>query len=345
MKALVLEEKGRLSLREIDLPTSLGDDDVRIDMKAVGICGSDLHFYTHGRIGPYIVNSPMVLGHEAAGIVTEVGSNVTSLSVGDRVCMEPGIPDWTSVQSRKGLYNLDPAVHFWATPPAHGCMCPSVVHPANLTFKLPEAVSYMEGAFVEPLAVGVQAADKAAIKPGMTALVHGAGTIGIMTAFAALAGGCSKVLITDVQQEKLDIAGGYDGIVPINVAHESSVDAVLRETDGAGIDRVFEASGNAKACARMFDEVCPGGAVIMIGMHQAPVALDIVAAQIKEIRIETVFRYANVFDRTVALLAAGKIDVKPLISKTYPFESSIEAYDFAAQGNPDVVKVQILFDN
>lgn len=345
MKALVLEEKNKLSLREIDLPQELGEHDVRIQLKAVGICGSDLHFYTHGRIGPYVVNAPMVLGHEAAGQVVEIGSAVRNLSVGDRVCMEPGIPDWRSDEARQGQYNLDPSVHFWATPPAHGCMCPSVVHPANLTFKLPDDVSYQEGAFVEPLAVGVQAANKAQIQPGMTALVHGAGTIGIMTAFAALAGGCSKVLITDVQQQKLDIAGNFEGIVPINVGAEKSIDAVLRETDGKGVDLVFEASGNKHAYTQIFEEVRPGGRVVLIGISQEPIPLDLVAAQIKEVQIATVFRYANVFDRTVALLASGKIDVKPLISKTYDFEDSIAAYEFAARGNPDVVKVQILFSS
>jgi len=141
MKALVLEKKLDIQLRDIDMPQQLGANDVRIDMKAVGICGSDLHFYLHGKIGPFVVEEPMVLGHEGAGIITEVGSAVKHLAVGDRVCMEPGIPDWSSDVSREGLYNLDPSVRFWATPPAHGCTCTSLVHPANLTFRLPEGVS------------------------------------------------------------------------------------------------------------------------------------------------------------------------------------------------------------
>ena len=161
-------------------------------MRAVGVCGSDVHFYEHGNIGPFVVRAPMVLGHEGAGVVVAVGSNVTSLKPGDRVCMEPGIPDWSSRASRNGHYNLDPKVRFWATPPIHGCLTPEVIHPANLTFKLPDNVSMAEGALVEPLAVGMQAATKAHVTPGAIGAVVGCGTIGIVTALAALAAGCAR---------------------------------------------------------------------------------------------------------------------------------------------------------
>ena len=193
MRALVLEEKGRLALRDIDLPQDLGPQDVRIRTHTVGVCGSDVHYYTHGKIGPFVVNAPMVLGHEASGTVIEVGAGVTALQVGDRVCMEPGIPDPASRASRLGIYNVDPAVTFWATPPVHGCLAPEVVHPAGFTFKLPDQVSFAEGAMVEPFAVGMQAALRARIQPGDVGVVTGAGPIGMMVALAALAGGCSKV--------------------------------------------------------------------------------------------------------------------------------------------------------
>src|SRR5215510_3784860 len=178
MKALVLEEKHKLSLRDFSLDEPLGPHDVRIALRAVGVCGSDVHYYQHGSIGPFVVREPMVLGHEAAGVVTEVGSAVTTLKAGDRVCMEPGIPDPNGRATRLGLYNLDPAVRFWATPPVHGCLTPYVVHPAAYTFKLPDNVSFAEGAMVEPLAVGTHAAVKAKIKPGDVAVVMGAGPIG-----------------------------------------------------------------------------------------------------------------------------------------------------------------------
>jgi len=162
MKALVLESKHNLSLRDfpIERDEVLGPHDVRIQMHTVGICGSDVHYYTHGHIGDFVVRAPMILGHEASGTVIETGSAVTTLTPGDRVCMEPGIPDPNSRATRLGLYNIDPAVRFWATPPVHGILRPTVVHPAAFTFKLPDAVSFAEAAMVEPLAVGDQGADQ-----------------------------------------------------------------------------------------------------------------------------------------------------------------------------------------
>ena len=189
MEALVLEEKQQLAVRKIEIFEPMGPRDVRIALRNVGICGSDLHYFTHGQIGPFVVREPMVLGHEGSGQVIEVGSDVHELAAGDRVCMEPGIPDTTSAASRLGAYNLDPSLRFWATPPVHGITRSTVVHPADYTFKLPDNVSYAEGAMVDPLAVGMHAATRAAIEPGDVALVIGAGTIGMMTVLSALAGG------------------------------------------------------------------------------------------------------------------------------------------------------------
>ena len=341
MRALVLERQRELSLREIDLPRTLGPGDVRIKIDTVGVCGSDVHYYTHGRIGPFVVKEPMVLGHEAAGTVVETGPGVTSLKPGDRVCMEPGIPDLTSKASKLGLYNVDPSVVFWATPPVHGCLTPEVVHPAGFTFKLPDNVSFAEGAMVEPFAVGLQAAVKARIQPGDFAVVIGAGPIGIMAALAALAGGCSRVLISDLLPEKLAIAERYPGITGVNIRETKLADAVAAATGGWGADVVFEASGSPRAYPGIFDAVRPGGCLVVIGMPVEPVAVDLVAAAAKEVRIETVFRYANVYDRAIAMIASGKVDLKPLISHTYGFEDSITAFERAAEGRPADVKLQI----
>lgn len=342
MPALVLEKTKQLSIREIPLPDKLGPHDVRIAIHTVGICGSDVHYYQHGAIGPFVVREPMVLGHEASGKVVEVGAAVKTLKVGDRVCMEPGIPDLNSKATRLGIYNLDPAVRFWATPPVHGCLTPHVVHPEAFTFKLPDNVSFAEGAMVEPLAVGMHAANKAQIKPGDLAVVIGAGPIGMVTALAALAGGCSRVIMADVQQPKLDLAATLGPITPVNVQKEKLVDVVNKLSDGWGADIVFEASGNAKAAASVFEALCPGGRVIFIGMPGGPIQFDVVAAQIKEARIETIFRYAHVYPRALALMGSGKIDVKPLITDSFDFVESIKAFDYACNMKPTSVKAQIV---
>lgn len=342
MKALVLEEKGKLSLREFDIPGTLGPRDVRIRIHTVGICGSDVHYYTHGKIGHFIVDAPMVLGHEAAGTVIETGAEVTHLRPGDRVCMEPGIPDPTSRAAKLGIYNVDPAVTFWATPPVHGCLTPEVIHPAAFTYKLPDNVSFAEGAMVEPFAIGMQAALRARIQPGDIAVVTGAGPIGMMVALAALAGGCARVIVADLAQPKLDIIGAYDGIETVNIRNRPLAEAVAQATDGWGADVVFECSGAAPAILTMHQLARPGGAIVLVGMPVDPVPVDIVGLQAKELRVETVFRYANVYDRAIALIASGKVDLKPLISASIPFADSIAGFDRAVEARETDVKLQIV---
>lgn len=341
MLALVLERKDELSLRDIDLPETVGPDDVKIAIHTVGVCGSDVHYYTHGAIGSFVVREPMVLGHEAAGTIVEVGEKVRNLKVGDRVCMEPGVPNLASRASKLGIYNVDPDVRFWATPPVHGVLTPEVVHPAAFTYKLPDTVSFAEGAMVEPFAVGLQAATRARITPGDVAAVIGCGPIGIMTALAALAGGCSQVFVSDLSAPKLEIAGQYPGIVPVDITKRPLADVLTEATEGWGADVVFEASGSPKAFQGMFDLVRPGGAVVLVGLPVEPIAFDVPAAIVKEARIETVFRYANNFDRAVNLIASGKVDLKPLITETFDFKDSIAAFDRAAKGLPADVKLQI----
>jgi len=342
MEALVLEKKDVLALRDFDVAETLGPHDVRIALRTVGICGSDVHYYTHGAIGQFIVREPMILGHEASGVVVEVGDAVTNLKAGDRVCMEPGIPDPNSKATLQGMYNLDPAVRFWATPPVHGILRPTVVHPAAFTFKLPDNVSFAEGAMVEPVAVGMHAATKARIKPGDVAIVMGAGPIGMVTALAALAGGCSQIIMTDVQQPKLDLAATLGPITPVNIARENLKAIVDEMTDDWGANLVFECSGNEKAAASVFAPLCPGGAVVYVGIPLQPIAYDVAAAMVKEARVEHVFRYAHVYPRAIALMASGKLDVKPLITDTFRFADSVEAFDFAVNMPPTSVKAQIV---
>lgn len=345
VQALVLERQHELAIRDIDLPLEMGRDEVKIAVHTVGICGSDVHYYTHGKIGPFIVDAPMVLGHEAAGTVVAVGEDVAGLKPGDRVCMEPGIPDAHSKASRLGLYNVDPAVRFWATPPVHGCLTPHVVHHASYTFKLPDSVSFAEGAMVEPFAVGLQAAAKAGIAPGDFGVVIGAGPIGIMVALAALAGGCSRVLIADLMPEKLAIAARYTGIVPVNVLEQSLADAVNAQSDGWGADVVFEASGSPRAYETLMELPRPGGAVVMVGLPVDPVPFDVSLASVREIRFKSVFRYAHQYDRAIAMFASGKVDLKPLITETFDFKDAVQAFDRAAEGRVDDVKLQIVLGN
>lgn len=339
--ALVLEKRQQLALRDIDLPLQVGPRAVKIRIHTVGVCGSDVHYYQHGSIGPFVLNEPMVLGHEASGTVVEVGADVSHLKPGDRVCMEPGVPQFDSPATMRGLYNLDPAVSFWATPPVHGCLTQFVVHPAAFTFRLPDNVSFAEGAIVEPLATGVQAATKAGMKPGDVAVVIGAGTIGSLTVLSALAAGASRVIVADVVPEKLKAFAGNPAVTTVNVRSANLVDIVKVATEGWGADVVFEASGSARAYDNIIDLLCPNGCLVVVGMPVERIALDVVAMQTKEVRIESVFRYANVFPRAIALISSGQIDVKPFISRKFSFENSIQAFEEAARAIPGDTKIQI----
>lgn len=343
MKSLVLEKKLDLSLRDypIEAEERMGPRDVRIKLHTVGICGSDVHYYTHGKIGVFEVKAPMILGHEASGTVIEAGAEVRSLKVGDRVCMEPGIPDPHSRATRLGMYNIDPAVRFWATPPVHGILRPTCVHPEAFTFKLPDNVSFAEGAMVEPLAVGIHAATKARIKPGDNALVMGAGPIGLVTVLSALAAGCARVFVTDVDDRKLEIAASLGPVTPINILKEDMARRIYRETDDWGVEAVFEASGNPKAAASIFQALCPGGCVVIIGGQSEPIAYDGGAAMVREARVENIFRYAHVFPRCVGMIASGAIDVKPLITRGFEFKDSVRAFEIAASAPAGDVKMQI----
>jgi D-xylulose reductase len=346
MKAIFLEEKGVLSPGEFDDSLEImGSDDVRIKIHTVGVCGSDLHYYKHGHLGRYVVKEPLILGHEASGEVLEVGANVTTLEPGDRVCMEPGVPDPKSKAYREGNYNLDLTMRFWAAPPDHGVLRESVVHPADFTYKLPENVSYGEGALVEPLAVGMHAATKAEIKPGDIALVIGAGTIGAVTTLAALAGGCSLVILADIVQEKLDMVSPLGSIVPVNVTKENLTDVVFDLTNGWGADIIFEASGSQAAGSMILDPLCPGGRVMYIGVPEKPVAIDMAYAIYKEARIQSIRTYAHVFPRALALMESGKLNLKPLITDIYSFSDGIEAFDYACNPRPTSIKVQIVMDS
>ncbi|EGD73969.1 xylitol dehydrogenase [Salpingoeca rosetta] len=355
-RALVLNKVDDLELREIDVDEPFTDDDVRIDIHKVGICGSDIHYYEHGSIPPFYVNEPMILGHEASGIVTEVGKNVTHLKVGDRVCMEPGVPDFRSDITLAGKYNLDPNVRFWATPPAdyatqingagspwkagHGCLRPSVVHPGAFTFKLPDNVPLEVGALVEPLSVGMHAATKAQIRPGATAAVLGAGPIGMVTVLSALAAGCSRVLVSDLSPAKLSIA---ESLAPGKVkafpaAGGSEIDEMKAHLGGKGADVVFECAGHHDVAANAVKLAGIGGRVILIGCAAQPVPLDVGLMLTKELTMMGIFRYAGVYPAAINLLSSGAIDLTPIISKHWTFDQSVEAFDFARNAPPDVVK-------
>lgn len=346
MKSLVLEKKGVVTYRDAEVNDELGAGDVRVKIHSVGICGSDVHYVEHGQIGPFVVKKPMILGHECSGTVIATGANVKNLKVGDRVAIEPGIPRFDAPEVMEGLYNLEPSLTFFATPPIDGCCCDTVIHSAALCFKLPDNVSFAEGAMCEPVAVGMHAATKAQIRPGDVALVIGSGTIGIVTALSALAGGCSDVVICDVAPERLKVASQYKGLHPVDSRKPAEIRATVDKlTTGRGVDRIFECSGAVQAYGMIVEYAAPGAVCVIVGMPADKMPqLDIVNAQAKEITFQTIFRYRNVYPKVIRLISSGKINVKPLISASFPITEGIKAYERALKHIPTDVKIMIQVD-
>ena len=256
MKVAVMNGIGKMGYTTRDIPTPK-DDEVLVKLEYVGICGSDMHYYETGAIGHYVVEPPFVLGHEPGGTVVEVGKKVTHLKVGDRVALEPGKTCGHCKFCREGKYNLCPDVVFFATPPVDGVFQEYVAHEAALCFKLPDNVSTLEGALIEPLAVGFHAANQGGAHAGQTAVVMGAGCIGLMSMMALKSEGVSHVYVVDIMQARLDKALelGADGV--INGKEQNAVQAVLDLTDGFGCDLVIETAGTEFTTRQAIEMVAP----------------------------------------------------------------------------------------
>ncbi|KAF9613227.1 hypothetical protein IFM89_006328 [Coptis chinensis] len=332
-----------LKLQPFKLPP-VGPHDVKIRMKAVGICGSDVHYLKTLRCGDFVVKEPMVIGHECAGIVEEVGRKVKSLVVGDRVALEPGISCSHCSECKVGNYNLCPEMEFFATPPVHGALANQVVHPANLCFKLPGKVSLEEGAMCEPLSVGIHACRRVNVGVGTTVLVMGAGPIGLVTMLAARAFGASKIVIADIDPHRLSVAKklGADGIVKVSTNIEDVDGEVshIQKALGAGVDVSFDCVGFNKTMSTALKATRSGGKVCLVGMGHNEMTIPLTPAAAREVDIVGIFRYKNTWPLCLDLLSSGKIDVKPLITHRFGFtQSELEkAFETSAQGG-DAIKV------
>lgn len=334
MKVAVLEKIKRISIEEREIPKPK-EDEVLVRIKSVGVCGSDIHYYNEGKIGSFVVEKPLILGHECAGEVVEVGSKVKTLKVGDRVALEPGIPCRRCLYCKTGRYNLCPDVVFMATPPIDGAFAEYVVHPEDFTFKLPDDISFDEGALIEPLSVGIYSAERAMIRPGDTVLIFGAGPIGLVTLQAVKAYGAEQVFIVDINDFRLSKAKELGADLIINSKSEKMEDYIKD-----GVDVVFEASGNSSVISQTTKFAKRGGKVVFIGLASDDyIGININEVSSKELDLLGIFRYANVYKKSIDLLAKGKIDLKTLITHHFSLEKTQEALEFADKNKDKCIKV------
>lgn len=341
MKVAVMNGVGQMGYTERPIPTPK-DNEVLVKLEYVGICGSDLHYYETGAIGSYVVEPPFVLGHEPGGVVVEVGKDVKHLKVGDKVALEPGKTCGQCEFCKTGRYNLCPDVIFFATPPVDGVFQEYVAHEAGLCFKLPENVSTMEGALIEPLAVGFHAANLGDAHIGQTAVVFGAGCIGLVSMMALKAKGVSRVYVVDIMAKRLEKALelGADGV--INGAERDAVEAVLELTGRAGCDLVVETAGTQITTRQAIHMAKKGSTIVLVGYSKSgEMTLPMSLSLDKELTFKTVFRYRHVYPMAIDAVAAGKINLKGIVTDIFELDDIQNAMDRSVADKANIVKAVV----
>jgi L-iditol 2-dehydrogenase len=332
MRVSVLNGPGDVAVVERPVPRP-GPTEVLVRVASVGVCGSDTHYYEHGRIGSYVVEQPLVLGHEASGVVTEVGEGVPVDRVGQRVSIEPGVPDLTCEQCLAGRYNLCPNVRFFATPPIDGAFAEYVVVHEAFAHPVPDVIGDDAAALLEPLSVGIWACRKAGISAGSRVLVTGAGPIGLVALQCALAFGATEVAVSDVNPARLALA------------RELGATAVVDAREGlGGLDRppqvLLECSGHPPAIAEAIRALDRAGRAVLVGMGGDEIPLPLSTVQERELEVTGTFRYANTWPTAIALVATGRVDVDRLVTGAYGLDQAEEALT-ASRRDPASVKVVV----
>lgn len=338
MKVAVMLGLGKMGFEERDIPCPK-DDEVLVKLEYVGICGSDLHYYESGAIGDFVVNPPFVLGHEPGGTVVEVGKNVKSLKIGDRVALEPGKTCGHCEYCKTGRYNLCPDVEFFATPPVDGVFQEYVAHEAGLCFKLPDNVTTLEGALIEPLAVGFYAAMQGSARPGQIAVVMGAGCIGLVTMMALKVMGVSKVYVVDIVEKRLKKAMelGADGV--INGSEVDVVEKVMELTDNKGCDLAIETAGTQVTTVQTIHMVKKGATIVLVGYSKSgEVTLPMSLALDKELTFKTIFRYRHIYPMAIDAVSSGKVDLKGIVTNIFTLDEVQKAMDYSINNKADIVK-------
>jgi len=324
----VLIEPGQIEVQRRSVPLP-APGDVQVRVEAVGICGSDVHYYRHGRIGDFVVHAPLVLGHEVGGVITAVGDGVDPSRIGERVALEPQRTNPWSEQSRLGIYNLDPDIEFFATPPYDGAFCEYVTIPSGSAFAVPETMTAEEAALIEPLAVAVAAIRHAGVKLGERVAITGAGPIGLLTAQLAQFAGASVIAVSDPLPQARERAlryGATETLDPLNIA-----------LPDAAFDVCIDASGVPAAIQAGIRSLRPRGRALLLGMGPDQLEIPFSIVQVRELQLQGVFRYANAWPTAITL--ASRIDLAGLVTSRYSLAEVPEALERSSEA--DQVKVMI----
>ena len=340
-KAVFMTGINKLETREVPMP-AVKDNEVLVKIEYVGICGSDTHYLEFGRIGDFVVEGDFILGHECAGVVEKIGSKVRTLKVGDKVALEPGQTCGQCEYCKNGKYNLCQDVVFFATPPYHGCLMNYVAYPETMAFKLADNMSTKDGALVEPFAVGIHSANLGEVKLGSSAIILGAGCIGLMTLAACKAMGAGDVTVVDVMDKRLEAAKKLGATRVFNAKKQDVKKDLLAVTDGKGVDIVFETAGTVETISLTPYLVTSGGKIVLIGMApQDIIPFNISKILAKEASIVSVFRYRNIYPQAISAISNGAVDLSGIVTHEFGFEETAKGFDFVINNKSDVVKAMI----
>jgi L-iditol 2-dehydrogenase len=316
-RAAMLYGARDLRTTELEIPALRGDD-VLVQVAAVGVCGSDMHYYDTGRNGQNILRQPTVLGHEAAGVIVAAGP-ASTVAVGTRVAVEPAIGCGNCDTCRNGDYNICPTGTCFGSPPTHGTMTEYLVAPSRAVHPLPHSIDTVTGSMIEPLAVAVWAVQRAQIRLGHSVLVTGAGPIGLLVSQVARAAGATEVTVTDINDDRLAVAAELGATRTINTA-----------TTGLGetpyYERVIECTGIPAVLWSTIATVKPHGRVTVVGQAAPSVdGLPLAFLQRYEIDLVTAFRYAHAFPKAVALVSSGAVNIDRIITGRFTLDEAADA--------------------
>jgi L-iditol 2-dehydrogenase len=330
MRAAVLSKPGEIRIEQRPTPTP-GPDEVLVEVAAVGVCGSDVHYYEHGRIGDFVVESPLVLGHEVSGRIVSVGAQVPRERIGQRVALEPGRSCRRCDQCVAGRYNLCRFMQFYGTPPVDGALADYVLAPSDLAFEIPASMTQETAALLEPLSVGIWACEKAGVTAGSSVLIAGAGPIGLVNVQVARALGATRIVVTDINRERLEVAAGLGATRTVLAGQQPG---------GPDFDCFIDCSGAAPAIDAGVRAVRPAGTVVLVGMGADVLTVPFGVVQQKELKLTGTFRYAHTWPTAIAMAEAGYVDLDALITSRFSLADTEKALQATSQ--PGQIKAVIV---
>lgn len=344
MDAAVMNKPLDIEVKKVSIPEPKADEAL-LKVYCIGVCGSDVHYYEHGKIGRYVVKEPIILGHELAGEVVQVGESVTNVSVGDRVAVEPGVTCGRCDYCKSGRYNLCPDVVFMATPPVDGAWAEYVTIRSDFLFKLPDSMSYEEGALLEPLSVGFHAMNRGKVSSADRVFVSGLGPVGLLAVQAAKMFGVTEIYASDVVQFRRELGMEMGVTAVIDPIHENVKERIEELTGGKGVTVVIESSGNQRAVADTVKVVNRGGRIVFVGMPAVnEIPLDINQIIDGEIDVYGIFRYANTYPAAIQALSSSGVDIKKVITHKYALSDIKEAVEMARTQKDTSIKIMIYPD-